>query len=79
MLFIFFLIQKNMTNLLSLENLSQNPHWMQLKGALELAAHTSGLPIMCDGGMDYRSFKYKLRNRVYKPKVGEEGWCTPAR
>jgi hypothetical protein len=48
------------------EPISKNPHWMQLKDALELAAHTSGSPIvMCNGGMDYRRFKCKkLCNRV---------------
>jgi hypothetical protein len=56
------------------EPISKNPHWMQLKDALELAAHTSGSPIvMCNGGMDYRRFKCKkLCNRVYKPKLGKK-------
>jgi hypothetical protein len=45
---------------------------MQLKDALEPAAHTSGSPIMCNGGMDYRRVKCKLRNRVYKPKLGKK-------
>jgi hypothetical protein len=54
------------------EHISKNPHWMQLKDALELAAHTSGSPIMCNGGMDYRRFKCKLRKRVYKLKLGKK-------
>jgi hypothetical protein len=54
------------------EPISKNPHWMQLKDALEPAAHTSGSPIMCNGGMDYRRFKCKLRNHVYRPKLGKK-------
>jgi hypothetical protein len=54
------------------EPISKNPHWMQLKDALELAAHTSGSPIMCNGEMDYRRFKCKLCNCVYKPKLGKK-------
>jgi hypothetical protein len=54
------------------EPISKNPHWMQLKDTLEPAAHTSGSPIMCNGGMDYRRFKCKLRNHVYKPKLGKK-------
>jgi hypothetical protein len=50
------------------EPLTKNPHWMQLKDALEEAAHTSGSPIMCNGGRDNRTFKCKLRNRVYKSR-----------
>jgi hypothetical protein len=32
------------------ESLATNPHWMQLKDALQLAAHTSGSPVVCNGG-----------------------------
>jgi hypothetical protein len=54
---------------LSGELVSTNPQWIQLKDALEAAAHTSGSPIMCNGGTrDSRIFKCKLRNRVYKSK-----------
>ena len=54
------------------EPVSKNAHWMQLKDALEAAAHTSGSPIMCNGGRLNRTFKCKLRNRVYKPKPGKK-------
>jgi hypothetical protein len=55
------------------EPLTKNSHWIQLKVALEAAAFTSGSPIMCNGGRDNRTFKCKLRNRVYKPKSGKKG------
>jgi hypothetical protein len=48
--------------------LTKNPHWMQLKDELEAAAHTSGSPIMCNGGNAYHRFKCKLCNRVYKSR-----------
>ena len=32
------------------EHVADNPHWKQLKTALEAAAHTSGSPIICNGG-----------------------------
>jgi hypothetical protein len=52
------------------EPVANNPHWKQLKDALEAAAHTSGSPIMSNGGnSDYRVFKCKLRNRLHKPKL----------
>jgi hypothetical protein len=34
------------------ESLRTDPHWRQLNDALQLAAHTSGLPLMCNGGKD---------------------------
>ena len=52
------------------ESVVNNPHWKQLKDALEAAAHTSGTPIMCNGGgSGKRVFKCKLRNRLYRPKL----------
>jgi hypothetical protein len=54
------------------EPVSKNPHWIQLKDALEVAAYTYGSPIMCNGGRDTRLFKCKLRNRVYKAKLGKK-------
>jgi hypothetical protein len=54
------------------EPVTKNAHWIQLKVALEGAAHTCGSPIMCNGGRDNRTFKCKLRNRVYKQKLGKK-------
>jgi hypothetical protein len=52
------------------ESALQNPHWKQLKDALEAAAHASGSPIMSNGGRsNSRTFRCKLRNRVYTPKL----------
>jgi hypothetical protein len=52
------------------EHVAKNSHWKQLKEALEAAAHTSGSPIMCNGGNgESCMFKCKLRNRVHKPKL----------
>jgi hypothetical protein len=49
--------------------LANNPHWKQLKNALEAAAHTSGSPIMCDGGkQDTHIFTCKVRNRAHASK-----------
>jgi hypothetical protein len=51
------------------EPVIKNPHWMQLRTALEAASHTSGSPIMCNGGTTRsRVFRCKLRNRLYRPK-----------
>jgi hypothetical protein len=38
------------------ESLITNSHWTQLKDALQLAAHTSGSPTMCNGGRDNCTF-----------------------
>jgi hypothetical protein len=59
------------------EPLANHPHWKQLKNALEAAAHTSGLPTMCNGGkQDTRVFKCKLCNRLCKQKLGKkDGAC----
>jgi hypothetical protein len=55
------------------ESISKNMHWIELKKALELAAHTSGSPIMCNGGTPHsRAFKCKLRNRQYRPPAGKK-------
>jgi hypothetical protein len=51
------------------ESLVTNPHWMQLKIALQLAAHTSGSPVVCNGGRDNRTFQCKFRNRLYRPPL----------
>jgi hypothetical protein len=50
------------------EPLAKNPHWIQLKVELEATAHTSGLPIMCNGGKAYCRFKCKLCNRFCKSR-----------
>ncbi len=50
------------------EPVSKNPQWIQLKDALEAAAHTSGSPIMCNGGNAYRrqiQMMQALQLRVY--------------
>ena len=53
--------------------ISKNPHRIQQKDALEAAHHTSGSPIMCNGGSPHnRQFKCKLRNRLYQPKPGKK-------
>jgi hypothetical protein len=54
------------------ESLRTNPHWTQFKDALQLAAHTSGLPVMCNGGRDNHTFQYKLRNHLYRPPWGKK-------
>jgi hypothetical protein len=54
------------------EPLSQNPHWIELKIALEMAAFSAGSPIMCNGGRENRTFKCKLRNRLYKQKFKKD-------
>ena len=52
------------------EKVVENPHWKQLKSALQVAAHYSGSPIMSNGGRsNLRHCKCKLRNRIYKPKA----------
>jgi hypothetical protein len=54
------------------ESLRTNPHWTQLKDALRLAAHTSGSPVMCNGGRDNRTFQCKLCNHLYRPPLGKK-------
>jgi hypothetical protein len=54
------------------ESLVTNPHWMQLKIALQLAAQTSGSPVVCNGGRDNRTFQCKLHNRLYRPPLGKK-------
>jgi hypothetical protein len=55
------------------ELVSKNPHWIQLKDALEAAAHTCGSPIMCNGGIDNnRTFQCRLRNCVYRAKSAKK-------
>jgi hypothetical protein len=54
------------------ESLLTNPHWMQLKISLQLAAHTSGSLVVCNGGRDNRTFQCKLRNRLYRPPLGKK-------
>jgi hypothetical protein len=54
------------------EPLVKNAHWNQLKDELEAAAHSSGSPIMCNGGRANRTFKCKLRNRLYRPKLSRK-------
>jgi hypothetical protein len=41
------------------------------KSTLLAAAHTSGLPIICNGGRDNHTFKCKLCNHIYKPQLGK--------
>jgi hypothetical protein len=53
------------------ESVKTNPRWLQLKDAFELAAHTSGLPVMCNGGRDNPTFKCKLCNHLYRPSLGK--------
>jgi hypothetical protein len=49
------------------ESLRKNAHWTQLKDALQLAAHTSGSPVMwCNGGRENCTFQCKLRNHLYR-------------
>jgi hypothetical protein len=55
------------------ESLRTNPHWTQLKDALQLlAARTSGSPVMYNGGRDNRTFECKLRNHLYRPPLGKK-------
>jgi hypothetical protein len=55
------------------ESLRTNPHWTQFKDALQLVApHTSGSPVMCNGGRDNCTFQCKLRNRLYRPHLGKK-------
>jgi hypothetical protein len=52
------------------ESLQTNPHWMQLKDALQLAAHNSGLPVKCNGdSRDNCTFQCKLHNCLYRPPL----------
>ena len=52
------------------EPVAKNPQWKQLKDALEAAAHTSGSPIISNGGAgDNRRFMCKLRNRLHRQKL----------
>jgi hypothetical protein len=54
------------------ESLRTSPNWTQLKDALQLAAYTSELPVMCNGGRDNRTFRCKLRNHLYRPPMGKK-------
>ena len=55
------------------DSVIKNPHWLQLKLALQAAAHSSGSPIMCNAGKaNHRSFRCKLRNRVYAVLPGRK-------
>jgi hypothetical protein len=54
------------------ESLTTNPHWMQLKDALQLAAHTSGSPVVCNGGRDNCTFQCKLCNHLYRPPLAKK-------
>jgi hypothetical protein len=63
---------------LNAECVANNPHWMQLKDALEAAAHASGSPIMCNGGgSGRRTFKCKLHNRLHRPKLSTKKGGAP--
>jgi hypothetical protein len=59
------------------ESLRTNPHWMQLKKALQLAAHTSGLPVMCNGDRGNCTFQCKLCNHLYRPPLGKKDGNAP--
>jgi hypothetical protein len=55
------------------EPIAQNQDWLLLKASLEEAAHTFGSPIMCNGGTKVmRSFKCKLRNRLYRSPLSKK-------
>jgi hypothetical protein len=55
--------------------ITSNPHWIQLKEAIEAASHTSGSPLMCNGGKTHnRTFQCKLWYRLYhKSKFEKDG------
>jgi hypothetical protein len=57
------------------ESMIANPHWIKLKAALEVAAHSSGSPIICNGGIKNvsRNFRCKLRNRICRNKTKKDG------
>jgi hypothetical protein len=45
---------------------------MQLKDVRQLAVHTSGSPVVCNGGRDNRTFQCKLRNCLYRPPLAKK-------
>jgi hypothetical protein len=60
------------------ESIATNQNWLLLKASLEEAAHTSGSPIMSNGGTKgTRIFKCKLRNRVYRAPPGSKKEGAP--
>jgi hypothetical protein len=54
------------------ESLIRSPHWMQLKVALQLAAPTSGSPVICNGSRDNCAFQCKLCKPLYRPLLGKK-------